>query len=413
VKNRWLVFGLIGLSATVCRGVEDFIQRVDDSLSVSLFDGEVRARLSGTIDLEGYNLPQPAPALIDTDGHDLFSPRLALFLDLQLGAKVYIFAQTRVDRGFDPGYGDAQIRLDEYAVRFTPWKDSRLNVQFGKFSTVVGNWAPRHNSWTNAFITAPLLYENLTGIWDAVAAKSSSTLLQWAHLKPGPLLDGDDKSLRLPVIWGPSYATGGAISGQLGKMNYALEVKDSSLSSRPEVWAPSQVTWDHPTFSSRIGYQPNAMWNLGFSASSGVYLRPSAEPTLAPGHGFGDYRELVLGEDFGFAWHHWQAWAEWYATRFEIPTVGRAGTFAYYVEVKYKFTPQFFGSVRWNQELYGDIPDHDGSTSWGRDVARLDLAPGYRFTPHTQIKLQYSLQHTAPPQGGFAQTIAGQFTLRF
>ena len=64
----------------------------------------------------------------------------------------------------------AQVRLDEYALRVTPWDDGRFNLQVGKFSTVVGNWVQRHHSWENPFITAPLPYENLTAISDTVGA---------------------------------------------------------------------------------------------------------------------------------------------------------------------------------------------------------------------------------------------------
>ena len=46
--------------------------------------------------------------------------------------------------------------MDEYALRFTPWKDGRLNVQIGKAATVFGTWTGRHLSWENPFVNAPL-----------------------------------------------------------------------------------------------------------------------------------------------------------------------------------------------------------------------------------------------------------------
>src|SRR6266705_2199777 len=87
-----------------------------------------------------------------------------------------------------------------------------------------------------------------------------------------------------------------------------------------------------PTFSSRVGCRPNEMWNLGLSASAGPYLLSEAAPTLPRGRGISDYRELLLGQDVSFAWHHWQVWAEFYETRFEVPRIGNADTFAYYFE---------------------------------------------------------------------------------
>ena len=94
--------------------------------------------------------------------------------------------------------------------------------------------------------------------------------------------------------------------------------------------------------------------------------------------------------------------------------MGRAGTVAYYFETKYKFTPQFSGAVRWNQQLYGDIPDGvGGSVQWGRNAWRIDVAPAYRFTPHTELKLQYSLQSGAIGPQDRSRMLAAQFVLRF
>lgn len=409
------LFGCFCWFAALGRGEESVFDRVEEALSVSAFHDQLRARVSGTVDLEQYHFQLPAPGVIRATDNDLFNPRLSLFLDLQLGPQVYVFAQTRFDRGYDPGYDETELRLDEYAVRFTPWRDGRLNIQIGKFATVVGNWTSRHGSWSNPFITAPLAYEHLTGVWDTEAARSSNALLQWAHVRAGlpAAIAAIEKDRRLPIVWGPGYATGAAVSGEVGHFGYAAEVKHAAVSSRPEAWEPSQVSWEHPTVSARFHYRPNAMWNVGVSASTGSYLRPFAQRSLAPGYGRGDYRQTVLGQDVAFAWHHWQVWTEIYAARFAIPTVGNADTVAYYAEARYKLTPQLSAAVRWNQQLFGDIPDRGVNTPWGRNLWRADFAPAWRFTPNLQLKLQYSLQHGDVAPRDFTHTLAAQFTLRF
>ncbi|RYD34018.1 MAG: hypothetical protein EOP86_11975 [Verrucomicrobiaceae bacterium] len=385
---------------------EGLIDRLDEALTVSAFNGDMRARLSGTLDLEGYYFPRTPPGLIhaDADGA-LFNPRLTLFLDTQLGPHVYAFAQARADRGFDPGDGDLEVRLDEYAIRLTPWEDGRFNLQIGQFATVGGGWITRHLSWDNPFVNAPLPYENVTAVRSRVPPYSAQ------YFAPGILWGKYDY---LPVIWGPSYATGISVAGRLGRFDYAAELKNASLSSVPESWSITETGFEHPTLTGRIGFRPDPAWNLGLTASRGPYLMPEAAAALPSGRGLEDYQQITLGHDISFAWHHWQLWAEVFASRFEVPHVGNADTLAGYFEAKYKFTPQLFGALRWNQQFFSKVPDGwGGEHAWGDSLWRLDAALGYRFTPHTQLKLQYSPERATGGGPGTSHNFAVQFTVRF
>lgn len=397
------------------RAAEEFFDRVESALTFSAADARYRARLSGIVDLEGYALQLPPLGVVHGARETLFSPRLTLFLDAQLGRRVYFFAQARADRGFDPAPESLRLRLDEYALRIAARDDGRFVLQLGKFATVVGNWAARHDSWSNPFITAPAPYENLTGIWDTEAVRNSNVLLQWSHVRAGmpAAVTAVEKSLRVPIVWGPSYTTGVAASGDIGKFRIAAEVKAGALSSRPEAWHHPREQRSHPTVSARLGYRPSPTWNFGVSASGGTYLREFAEASVAARHGRGDYRQLVLAHDVAFAWHHLQIWGEVYASRFEIPLVGDADTLAYYVEGKYKFTPRVSAALRWNQQVYDTIPDRGRQTAWGHEMWRIDFAPAYRFTPHTQLKVQYSLQRGDARDREHTRLVAAQFTLRF
>ncbi len=395
---------------------DDPLDRVDESLSFSGWNDAVRLRLSGTLDLEGYYQSQPQSGLIFSESNIFFNPRLSLFLDAQIGRHLYAFVQARADNGFDPDEDGPRVRLDEYVVRLTPFDDGRLNLQVGKFATVVGNWTLRHGSWDNPFITAPLPYENLTGIWDSEGGPSAAAVMVWAGLLPKPDTGGEffDAYRNVPIIWGPSYASGASLFGQVGNVDYAFEVKNTSLSSRPETWAPRETQWQNPTFSGRVGYRPSEAWNVGFSASAGSYLQPEAQSGLLPGRGLDNYLEIVLGQDVSYAWHHFQMWAEAYEARFEIPGVGNADTEAYYIETKYKFTPQFFGALRWNQQFFSALPvSPTAGARWSRNVTRVDIGPGYRLTPHTQVKLQYSVERQDADLSPWSELVAVQFTARF
>ncbi|MCX6877123.1 MAG: hypothetical protein NTW21_25435 [Verrucomicrobia bacterium] len=398
----------LAMTAVIARG-DGLLDRVDEALTVSGYHDQVRARVSGLLDLEAYQFSGDAPGLLFTDDHYLWNPRLTMLLDAQLGSSCYVFAQARLDRGFDPSDAALEARLEEYAVRWTPWDDGRFNVQVGRFATIVGNYAGRHQSWENPFINAPVIYEHMTGIPDGEVTPYPPS--HAPAYDPGGV---DSKYEYIPVIWGPSYATGLAVSGRLGKFDYAVEIKNASLSSRPATWDATARGFADPTLSARLAYHPDMAWTLGVAASEGAYLTEQAESGLPSGAGLGDFKEYVLGQDLSFAWDHWQLWAEVYEARFEVPNVGNADTLGYYLEAKYKFTPSLCAALRWNQQFFVDLPNgNGGGQPWGNDLSRIDAAMTYRFTPNTQMKLQYSVQHEERVKGAVSHLIAAQYTLRF
>lgn len=412
-----LLWFLLAAGGRLMGVTDESFERLASALSFASADSQIRARVSGTLDLEGYALPQPSPGLLYTSGHTLFNPRLTLFLDAQLGARAYFFAQARADRGYDPANAPGELRLDEYALRFNLLPRARLNLQIGKFATVVGNWIARHGSWTNPFITAPLPYEHLTTIWHTEAARSVNQLLNWSHQRPNSTTRGEqvEKDFRSPLVWGASYVHGVALAGKVDRFDYAFEMKSASLASHPDEWSAGRVRWAEPTYGARAGFRPDARWNFGVSASTGPYLRSTATVGIAPDRARADYRQTVFAADLGFAWHHWQVWAEVFTARFAIPRIASADTTSYYIEAKYKITPRLSGALRWNQHLFATIPDgRGGRSAWGREVWRVDVAPAWRFTAQMQFKLQYSLLHDpVPARAATAHLGAAQFTVRF
>ncbi len=384
---------------------EDMLDRVEEALAFSTAGGELHGKFSGLASYEAYRFSGTPLGSVFTSRRDFFNPRLILFADVQMGSHWYGFVQSRFDRGFNPRDHTTQLRMDEYALRLTPWNDGRFNFQIGKFATVVGNWVGRHQSWENPFVNAPMMYDNFTAIYDAEIPATAQKFLSGAT---------DDRYDYNPVIWGPSYATGASISGGLGKFDYAAEIKNSSLASRPESWELRSMNFAHPTISSRVGFRPDQAWNLGVSYSEGSYLLPRAFAGQPPGSGPGDYLQKVIAQDLSFAWHHLQLWAEVFASRFQVPNAGNADTLGYYLEAKYKFTPQMFGAVRWNQMHFSRMSDGTGgSAPWFPDMWRMDVASGYRPTAHTQIKLQYSLQHESVSFRPYSHMLALQLTIRF
>jgi len=175
---------LLGTSAApaaeAAGALDRWLDRVGDALAVTTPGGLVRAKLGALADVEGYWIDQRPPGLLHRD-YDFVNPRLTLLLDTEVGRRVYGVVQARVDRGFDPGAeSGVDARADEYLLRVSPFADARLHLQVGKFATLVGNWVPRHLSWDNPFVTAPLPYERVTAVSDARAAPPAEFLARRA-----------------------------------------------------------------------------------------------------------------------------------------------------------------------------------------------------------------------------------------
>ena len=397
------LISILLLFCHVCAG-QELLQKIDDRLYVESNNGWFRADLSGLFDLEAYYIDERPPGLLFQD-KSFINPRLSLFLDAHFGKHLYTFVQFRADRGFDPGVAVREARFDEYFLRYTPFEKPWVNIQAGKFATVFGSYVKRHDSWHNPFITAPLAYENMLTVSDLAPAPRAGFL----NRQNIP----ENKRTWLPLIWGPSYASGASVFGTVEQVDYAVEIKNASISSRPAFWREIDE-WDSPTVNARIGHRPNAAWNYGISGSGGTYLVPPARPLLPAGTTLSDYNQWTIGHDISYARHHWQFWAELFLSRFEVPFVGDADTAGYYLEAKYKFTPKLFGALRWNQQLFGEVPNPSGGkVPWDDDIWRIDAGLGYRFTRHLQTKIQYSYQQEKGPLQQGEQLVAGQITVKF
>jgi hypothetical protein len=399
--------GIVMLLVFIANGHgQEWLDQLDNKLNIKSQDGVFRADLTGLLDLEGYYVDQRPPGLLFED-ESFFNPRLTIFLDTQIGPHIFAFLQARLDRGFDPGESDFDARLDEYLLRWTPWDDNRLNLQFGKFATVVGSWVQRHDSWQNPLITAPLPYENLTPVsYDDIPTSPADFLAR----RTIP----DQKDSWLPVIWGPVYTTGWSAFGNIGKFDYALDLKNASISSHPDSWVLNSSLWRYPTVSGRLGFHPSPDWNHGLSFSLGPYLTTEASDELPAGKTISDYFQYTLDYDVSYSFRRWQLWAEVFLSRFEVPNVGNADLIAYYLEAKYKITSGLYAAARWNQELFAKINDGFGDqVPWGNDMYRIDLALGYRFTRHLQTKLQYSFGHRNAALQQGEQLVAAQVTVKF
>ncbi len=385
---------------------QEILERVDDWLSWRDARGGLSVDLSFLQDTEFYAAEAQPQGLLATEADTFLQPRLAAFLDLRAGERWRLHAQARLDSGFDPGFSpDGALRLDEYFLEWKPLGDDRLQLRAGKFATVFGGWPRRNLSWDNPLVSAPGLYDTLLPVSDDGLPGDAGLFL---NRRGAPA----NKRTWLPVIWGPAYITGAAVSGVLGDFDYAFEVKTAAPSAQPDVWDAFQSGFDDAHFAGRLGWRPAPEWTLGGSFARGPYLRTEAADHLPAGMNRRDFQQTTLGIDAGYAHGPWQIWAELAGAEFEVPAVGGARVLTGYVEARRKLGAGTWLSARWNQAWFDDAPGTD--TAWDSDGWRLDLGLGHRFTRHLQMKAQYSLAGRSDddhPEG--RHLLALQFSVRF
>lgn len=387
---------------------EGFLGLSPGSLSVANKSGSLRFTLSGTVDLEAYLVTETSPGLLFED-RSFANPRLTLFLETEVGERLFLFAQSRIDRGFDPGdRGEPTIRLDEWFARYTIGEED-LNVSFqaGKFATPLGNFVPRHESMKNPFVRAPLLYDHITTVGDNKAPTDNQNFI---HRRDIP----DKKAEWVTMIWGPVYHTGAMVFATLGKFDLRFAVTNAAPCERPEEWEPGELEFENLAFSGRAGWNPFFGFKVGLNFARGPWLRDVAEPTLAPGDDRNDFAQTLVGIDLEYNIDHFIFWAEVYVSDWDVPNVsGNVRAIGWYLEGRYKIRPGLYVSARFGQMLFNEIEDASGNdTEWERDHWRAEIGVGYFIYVNLLAKAQIEYNKTQGPEdpddtvGSFSLTLA-------
>jgi len=366
--------------------LDDVVDQIRDMTSFQTEKGDVSLDFDFYATVDNWVISQPPPGIMVTGQNYLNSPRLSMLGTLQVQEWLSIFALGDVDRGFDPTDGSIQIRPDVYYAKISPF-GGILQGKFGAIPTSYGQWVNRHFSWQNPLVNAPLAYEWFMGIRGDTARITPKT---------APA----NRSTWLPIIWGPSYTSGGQFNGTLDRVDWAFEFKNDALSSAVPFWQ----LWENPldgsalTYTGRLGWRPTTEWNIGASGSTGSYVVPNSFP------GWQNYLQNNVGVDVSWAHGDLELWGEAHWSSFDIRAsplaqAGTVGVVSYFMETRWRFDAQWWLAGRWNQQLYGDKPG--SSDSWDNDVWRIDACLGWRVDRTLTVKTQFSYtDESGPPPTG-------------
>lgn len=412
--------------------MESFLERLRQFQSFGTEDGQISFNADMWLTLDYMVFSTPPPGFIQTTNGQIFAPTLSGLFTLDISKHLEFVFLGLVNRGFDPTELSVQSQPAEYYAQLTPFDTPVLNFKGGKFQTAFGQWTNRHFSTQNSLINAPVMYGQMTSVTDGAGEPNSSGVPPRIAPNMTAMVSRKNSASPpvtkwIPIVWGPSYASGFQLNGTVGtlqQLDWAFEMKNASLSSRPQEWDLWNRGFNYPTFTGRAGYRPDAAWNIGVSGSSGSYISQAAydrfSNTSKAGSSIGDSRQNVFGTDISYAHGPLEFWSEFALSQYEVPdakagkAVGNISTYSYFIESKWKFMPQFWLSGRWNQQLYSNVTQTNGiETPWYNNLWRADACLGFKINRFTQFKVQYSYTEEAgdvdPGQNLFAVELVIQF----
>ena len=350
----------------------------------------LRLDLRPSIEALVWSGDTPPPALLVMEDDTFFAPRFSLGMDAAAGPHWFMHATTRVDRGFDAGNRpDGDLRLDEILLRWRPCDDQRLNFQIGKFPSVFGAWSAEHDFYKDPFLVAPLPYSQIIGIHTRDPAAISPAAISARAAGTAPSVASLDKANWASILWGPGYSAGASMFGATEQFDYALEVKNSALSSHPDSW--SQLDFNQPALTARFGWRPDAAWAFGVSASRGSWLEEDVS-----GVDRDDLAQSTVGLDARWSHHDLIVSGEVVLSEFETPAAGDLRTASWFLQARWKTAPGVWLAARFGQIIANQATGvTGGDVAWQPDVWRTEIGGGWRITPNLLLKAGYGFTHTA------------------
>lgn len=357
-----------------------------DGITFGPADGTFQIDIRPSLEAVIWSGDTPAPALLGYDDDAFFAPRFSLDVDAAAGEHFTFHSSTRWDRGFDAGSApDGELRIDEAFLRWRAFDDQRLNFQVGKYASFFGAWSGQHDFFDDPFLLAPLPYSQLLGVSPTAPGSPLNTGGPGGGAVPLSLLSKDNWA---SMIWGAGYGIGGGAFGSTEHFDYALEVKNSALSSHPDAW--QEINFSHPTVTARVGYRPDATWAFGLSASRGSWPEVNAV-----GVDRDDLIQNSLGLDVRWARHDWIVSGEMMLTEFETASSGDLQAASWFVQARYKVSPGVWLAARIGQMLANEATGPGGLPfGWQSDVWRAEIGGGWRIRPNVLLKAGYTFTHT-------------------
>jgi len=303
-----------------------------------------RFLIQGIIDGELYKTGDDS-GLLSRNGGDLsVLGRLQLWSAFQISRGWQFYAMGEFETDDASGERETEAELEQIAFRYTS-PSAAYFLEAGKILSPLNAHSNRQLSTQNPLIGQSYLYSS-------------------------------------------SYPWGFQAAGSSGYLDYRAALLD-----RPDINPELSSIDPDPALRPAFGFgvTPFTGLRFGVSYTKGPYLNSQLNSTLPQGTDWRDFDLEIVGFDLQFSRGYFELNGQLVVSKYEVPYYESSDYTGYYLELKYTWTPRFYGALRF-QKLetdYGNGGDYlYGADEPGR-LTDLEVGLGYRFSPNILLKVAY------------------------
>ena len=346
--------------------------------------------IAGQLDLVGIARGDTLDINTAFRGDSPFNPiRVKLFARSWITERIGVFTEVLLDIDADPRLNGAYLAVNE--IGDLTW----LNARLGLAPSVVGPFGMRSTYFNaNPLVGVPLVWQYRTNL--SSSGNSTVASLRAATGEPG----GGS-----PVLYDSCWMIQWELLGEVGAFEYSVALSPGALSNPVGARSVEGSMW-----LARVGHTPLAGLRLGLSAADGPWLSPpplDGSGTPAYPEEPSSFDQSLLGVDVEYRTGPWLVHAELHGVRWETPLISeRLDAVGGFVEARFDFSPGWYVAGRLGGLRFGEV-ETDAATGarapWDQDVARSELAVGYRLTRQALLKLDW--QRTTVGASDFEQNL--------
>jgi hypothetical protein len=305
-------------------------------------------------------------ARVVNDGNPTFGWRFDLFLEGNVADNVSVFVRTRTS-------DDEKVNFDCAALRITNIANLGFSFQMGKFDMPFGNLADRRYPTKDFLYGLPLLYEYRTSLPNQVPTRVE-------------VLANRGKGVGMRLLDQGINDLGAMVSGDAGKLHYALAVANGTVSSTTILNQNEDSDFNKIL---RLAYTPITGLTVGASAAMSAYLGGSGRP-LPRDIGSLHYQQLIGELDIEFNRDKLMVNGEAVYSRWTVPFENDdtdLWALGYNAEAKYTWIPRFYTAVRVGGLVFSRLNLEGSSPRWDNNILEVEAGIGYTIDRNTLAKL--------------------------